>query len=64
LLANAPFVGLSFTEPCKLVAAAVSTHEARFDPATDKHNITGFDFLKPMVENMEWRAIGPGHRSG
>jgi hypothetical protein len=30
----------------RLVAAAVSAHEARFDPATEHDNITDFDFLK------------------
>jgi hypothetical protein len=50
-LANAPFVGLSVTlSRARLVAAPRSAPEARFDPATDKHNITDFGFLKEISD--------------
>ena len=47
--ANAPFIGSSVTGRARLVAAAVSAHEARFDQATETNDSTNFDFLKEIV---------------
>ena len=46
----------------RLVAAAFSEHQARFDPATEKHDSTNFDFLKGIFGNggLEKRAAGAG----
>jgi hypothetical protein len=58
LLANAPFVGSSVTlSRARLVAAAVSALEARFDPATEVHNSTDSDFLKEIFGKAHDMAV-------
>ena len=48
---DASFVGVSVTlSRPRLVAAAVSALEARFDQATGKHDSIDLDFLKEIVE--------------
>jgi hypothetical protein len=47
----------------RLVAAAVSAHEARFDPATERNNSTGFDFLKAIFQRMRCAVWRPGRSS-